>query len=200
MNAPDSNIEVLKNNRSGKLFVIVDDRHADKVKVINPLGKSMFMPWDLFDDETIYLNADEAQEQLSAEQLEALETLNEQALLQVEMQAKAQTRKLNEPKAASVPRPRNSSSSKPRKNPKEHMRGLAASWKSARLTFYRHHIEPLGPNQSFRIDIDGFGTIQMTRQEFQTAFNDVVMSSSYRSDGIYSYEQVPEKARRFLRS
>jgi len=200
MNAPDSSIEVLKNQRSGKLFVIIDDRHTDKVKVINPVGKSMFMPWDLFEEDTIFLTADDAQEQLSPEQLEALEALNQQALLQVEMQAKAQSRKLEEAKAPSLSRPRSPSNSKPRKNPKEHMRGLGASWSSSRLTFYRHHIEPLGPNQYFRIEVDGFGTIQMTRQEFQVAFNDVVMSTSYRSDGIFSYEELPEKAKRFLRS
>lgn len=200
MMASETTIEALKNQRSGKLFVIVDDRHPDKVKVINPFGKSMFMPWDLFDEDPISLDATEAQEQLTPEQLEALEALNQQAMFEVEMRAKEQSRKVREAQAPATAPKRSSSNSKPRKHPKEHMRGVGASWSSSRLTFYRHHIEPLGPNQSFRIEVAGFGTLQMTRHEFQTAFNDVTMSSSYRSDGIFTYDQLPEKAKRFLKS
>jgi len=201
MAALDSQIEVLVNSRSGKMFVIVDDRHDEKVKVINPLGKTMVVPWDLFADQPLSLSSEEAAAQLSPEQLSALEALNQQALNQVEMQKQAQHRKVEEARAPapSAPRTRSSSSSRPKKDPKAHLRGMGSSWRSTKLTFYRHHIDPLGPKQSFRIEVEGVGQIEMTKQDFQNNFSEVVMSAGYRSDGIYSYPSFPEKARRFLR-
>jgi len=40
----------------------------------------------------------------------------------------------------------------------------------------------------------------MTKEEFLLQFNDAVMSPSYRSDGLYTYPQIPEKAWRYRKT
>ena len=79
-------------------------------------------------------------------------------------------------------------------------RGLGAAWTSPRLTFYKHKIEPLHAKQSFKVSVDGTGDFEMTKEEFLLQFNDAVMSPSYRSDGLYTYAQIPEKAWRYRKT
>jgi hypothetical protein len=67
------------------------------------------------------------------------------------------------------------------------------------LVFYRHKIENLKPNDVFAIVIEGHGTLQMTKAEFQRTFNNIIMSSEYRSQGIYRYAQIPEEALAFIK-
>ncbi len=87
------------------------------------------------------------------------------------------------------------------KAPKEPVRrGLGATWDSPRLSFYRHKIDPLHAKQTFRIKVEGVGEFEISKEEFLLQFNDVVMSPSYRSDGLYTYTSWPEKAKKYLRS
>ena len=78
--------------------------------------------------------------------------------------------------------------------------GLGAAWNSPRLSFYKHKIEPLQPKQTFRITVEGTGCFEISKEEFLANFNDVVMSPSYRADGLFTYPSVPDKAKRYLRA
>lgn len=89
---------------------------------------------------------------------------------------------------------------KPREPQLPVRRGLGASWIAPRLTFYRHKIDPLHAKQSFKISIEGSGEFEITKEEFLAQFNDVVMSPSYRADGLYSYPAIPDKARRYFKA
>ena len=66
----------------------------------------------------------------------------------------------------------------------------------SRLGFKRDEIEKLHPAQRFRV-ISLAGTFEMTREEFEQVFTNVVRSRSYRINGLYHYPVVPQKAERF---
>jgi hypothetical protein len=66
-----------------------------------------------------------------------------------------------------------------------------------RLRFLRDQIEPLLPNQSFRV-VTPDGTFQMTKADFQRVFGNVSKSKAYREAGYYHYPKVPAKALEFL--
>lgn len=190
-------IEVLQHLKSEKFFVLLDDSRMDRFKVINPAGVKLLMPAELFSEEPELLSLKEAEEKLTAEQFNVAmmefrneESQAEQFIAHIEKKAETPTVSKESTKRA-TPRKR-----KEKVNTK---RGLGASWSSSSLTFYRHHIDPLGPKQSFRVVIDNLGTFEMTREEFQSVFNDVIMSNKYRQEGYFSYPSLPEKAQRFLK-
>jgi hypothetical protein len=70
------------------------------------------------------------------------------------------------------------------------------AYRYSRLTFHRDSIEPLSPDDVFRIETP-VGIFQMTKQQFQETFASVAQSHSYKSGGSYNYKQVPEKAKAF---
>jgi len=76
---------------------------------------------------------------------------------------------------------------------------VSANWASERLCFYRHRIDPLRPAEQFQVKIQGVGTFQITKADFQRVFNNVIMSAQYRSQGLFSYDQIPEAARPFIK-
>jgi hypothetical protein len=65
-----------------------------------------------------------------------------------------------------------------------------------RLGFRRDKIEKLDPAQRFRV-ISPAGTFEMTREEFEHVFANVVRSRSYLINGLYHYPVVPQKAEPF---
>ena len=72
------------------------------------------------------------------------------------------------------------------------------SYEFSRLGFKADVIEPLAPNDRFRI-ITPQGTFEMTKAEFYRDFANVVVTMSYRTRGLYHYPRTPEKALKYLR-
>jgi hypothetical protein len=71
----------------------------------------------------------------------------------------------------------------------------AVRYSAAGLRFVRDRIEPLGWEQSFRIDIPAVGAVQFTKAEFYAVFPNVVKPDScYWTYGFYVYTTVPRKA------
>jgi len=192
--ATDNTIEAVRNRKTQRLFIIVDDTLGARYKVINPAGEMLILPDLLFDEDPIPVPGNEANDHFTPEQLTAFEEYSTKAAEQARIEA-------SRPKPP--PTVHKVEPSKPRPTARKVQKhvpvrgGLAAQWNSPRLTFYKNRIEPLSGKQSFRITIDGVGTFEMTKDEFTTNFNDVVMSPSYRADGLFTYPELPEKVRRY---
>lgn len=71
------------------------------------------------------------------------------------------------------------------------------NYSSTRLLFRRSVIEGLAEGEKFQI-VTPQGTFELTRQEFEFEFPNVVESRSYRLKGIYHYPRTPQRALRFL--
>ncbi len=199
----DQPIDAVRNRKNQKLFIVVDDTIEARYKVINPAGETLILPDLLFDEDPVQVPPSEAAKEFSAEQLDALKIHREKVAAQ---EAFERSRPKPPPRPVetivvppSKPRAPRSASPKKELNSSQR-RGLGAQWSSPKLTFYKHKIEPLGNKQSFRISVDGTGDYEFTKEEFLSQFNDVCMSMSYRSEGQYSYSQVPDKAQRFKKS
>lgn len=193
--ATENTIEAVRNRKNQKLFIIVDDTLEARYKVINPAGEILILPDLLFDEDPIPVPGGEAEESFTPEQLKTY----------VEYAAKAAEQARIEASRPKPPPPRRTVESEPapRKTARKVQKhvpvrgGLAAQWNAPRLTFYKNRIEPLSGKQSFRITVDGIGTFEMTKDDFLANFNDVVMSPSYRADGLYTYADIPDKVRRY---
>ena len=198
-------IEAVRNKQSGKLFVLLDDSHGVAFKLVNPAGQIVNLPARLFDEEALVLTAGEPDSEITPEQLITMGEFNARAAASAENEIQ---RLAAPPKAPSVAPSRSSSSSaagpvrrpKSEKSKSAQYRMPPVTWSATRLTFYRHKIQPLAPHQTLCITVDGVGDFEMTKEDFLSAFNDVVMAPSYRSEGIFSYPEVPEKALRFLKT
>ena len=70
------------------------------------------------------------------------------------------------------------------------------TYRDHRLCFKKEYIEPLGPEDSFRI-ICGNGIFQMTKNEFYEVFNNVIATRSYKANGLYHSPSPPRKAKQF---
>jgi len=198
----DQPIDAVRNRKNLKLFIVVDDSLDFRYKVINPSGEVLILPDLLFDDDPVVVQPDDFATEFTPEQMTAYgEHLTKQA-------AQAEAAKL----AASRPRPEvpprrivAEPAARPKSRrqpsaPRETKRGLGAAWSAPRLTFYKHKIEPLHPKQSFKITVEGNGDFEITKEDFLAHFNDVIMSPSYRAEGLYTYSQIPEKALRYRKS
>lgn len=192
----ESYIEAVKNRKTQKLFILIDDSFDLRFRVINPQGEVLFLPDALFEDDRVTVEADKYQNEFTPEQLSALERFNNQVAAQAREDNIIKTSEPEvsspSPKKPSTPRKRSSES-----RPSRH--GLGATWNSPNLTFYKHLIEPLHGKQTFKIKVDGSGEFEISKEDFLTIFNDVVMSPSYRSDGLFSYREIPEKARKYFK-
>lgn len=71
-------------------------------------------------------------------------------------------------------------------------------YSSTRLTFKAALIEPLAPDEHFRVDTPE-GSFQMSKDEFYEAFPKLVQTHSYRVQGVYHSKAAPRHALRFLR-
>jgi hypothetical protein len=71
-----------------------------------------------------------------------------------------------------------------------------ANHKFSRLCFKRDLIEPLDPNDSFRVETP-IGTFQMTKTDFYRVFPNVAHSRSYLESGLYNYRKLPSQAEQF---
>lgn len=70
------------------------------------------------------------------------------------------------------------------------------TYRYTRLCFIREKIDPLGPEDSFRIICDD-GIFQMTKNEFYEVFNNVIATRSYKANGLYHSPSPPRKAKQF---
>lgn len=70
-------------------------------------------------------------------------------------------------------------------------------YRAARLTFKRDVIEPLSPNEAFRV-VTPSGTFEMTKADFYRVFSNVPLTRSYREAGNYNYATLPRAAAQFL--
>jgi hypothetical protein len=200
-------VEALRNIKNGKLFICLEACDSPgNVRVVNPNGDVLVVREELFELEPIEIAEDQVLTTFTAEQLATLQRwLIEQA-------EEAERRRLEPPAPSEPERPARrlvSSASKPRlpaqrREPKNVMitkaRGrIAAQWDCDRLTFYRHRIDPLQLTEQFVVKVEGEGEYQMTKAEFQRVFNNVIMSPSYRANGLFSYQTTPPEAQPFLK-
>ena len=71
-----------------------------------------------------------------------------------------------------------------------------ATYKFSRLCFKRDVIEPLAPQDFFRVETP-IGTFQMTQADFHRVFPNVTQSRSYLEGGLYHYRTLPSHAEQF---
>lgn len=69
-------------------------------------------------------------------------------------------------------------------------------YRASRLTFKRDVIEPLAPDDKFRV-VTPLGTFEMTKAQFYEVFPKVRHTSSYRDAGTYNYATLPKVAHQF---
>jgi hypothetical protein len=206
MTLPNS-VEALVNERTGKYFAVLDweTDGEGKIKVINPNGDILDVPTVIFkiDDPKTVSQADFNKvftpEQIAKLQRWEQERFNLDEKKRLERAARASQAI---PNRSVAPRPRAGSSRKEGlidRNSSSANRRPVVQWSSDSLVFYRHKIEGLKPNDVFAIVIEGLGTLQMSKAEFQRVFNNIIMSSDYRSQGIYRYAAIPDEARPFIK-
>ena len=70
------------------------------------------------------------------------------------------------------------------------------TYRFSRLCFRRDAIEPLGPDDRFRVETP-LGVFDFSKSEFYRAFPNVVKSASYQRGGIYHYRVLPRHAEPF---
>jgi len=201
-------VEALVNERTGKYFIVLEWGGGDdgKITVINPNGDVLDVPTIIFkiDDPRTVEQAKYAQV-FSPEQIGKLERWEKERFAADEKQKlqRAARASQSESSKSVAPRPRAGSSRKEgiidRTTSSANRRPIV-QWAADSLVFYRHKIENLKPNDVFAIVIEGRGTLQMTKAEFQRTFNNIIMSSEYRTQGIYRYQDIPDEALPFLKN
>jgi hypothetical protein len=68
---------------------------------------------------------------------------------------------------------------------------------AARLRFVRSRIEELPPDGLLRIRVPSHGVFELTREDFEADFRNVVESRSYQEAGYYHYATVPARALKY---
>ncbi len=190
----ESIVEVAVNIKTQKLFILLDDL-GGRLKLINPSGEIMDLPDSLFEEEIGTIESHEFQQKLTPAQMEKLNVFNNEMAAQADRAAQADQKILEKPELSQERKPK-------KKREKKDLivkKGAPVSWNASRLTFFRHKIEPMNQKQSFLINVNGT-VYEITKEQFHSEFNDVVMSMSYRQDGLFSYPEVPEKALKFIKS
>ena len=211
MSSIPASVEALKNERTGKMFIVLDwDIEDNKVKVINPNGDVLDVVKLIFKmDEPLKVQASNYNTAFSEAQVAKLSTWEQEQF------AESERKRLEKAARASQTTKKKAASSKTakgkatparkeglidRKATSASARRPSVQWQSSSLTFYRHRIESLKPNDVFSVVIEGKGTFQITKAEFQRVFNNVVMNADYRNQGFFTYEDVPEEARPFIQA
>ena len=207
MSLPQS-VEALVNERTGKFFIVLDwdGGEEGKVKVINPIGDILDVPTVIFKvDDPRSISQSDFAKIFTPEQITKLERWEQDRFNYDEkkrLERAARSSQSSGSVKASTPKPRSGSSRKEGlidRNSLSTTRRPTVQWSSETLVFYRHKIEGLKPNDVFAIVIEGRGTLQMTKAEFQRVFNNIIMSAEYRSQGIYRYASFPDEALPFIK-
>ena len=201
-------VEALVNERTGKYFIVVDwdGGEEGKVKVINPIGDILDVPTVIFKvDSPKSISQSEFASKFTSEQIAKLERWEQERFAIDEkkrLERAARSSQSSTVTKTAAPRARQGSSRREGlidKSTSSVGRRPTVQWSSDKLIFYRHKIEGLKPNDVFAVVIEGLGTFQMSKAEFQRKFNNIIMSPEYRGHGIYRYESIPEEALPFIR-
>jgi hypothetical protein len=201
--SPIEFIDILKNRRNGQIFILIEDNLVGRVQVISPNGETLSMPTNMFEEDSDVLEGDAILKELSQEQLDAYHKYQEELNKSVELETERRKEMIQKAKVqAQLPPPKPRSSTTRAKVVKQTRSPQAKQiiWSSTKLTFYRHRIEPLHLNHKFTIQVYDIGLYEMTREQFNQVFSDVILSSAYKQNGLFSYDDIPEKAQRFLKS
>lgn len=200
-------VEALVNERTGKFFVVLEwgGSGEGKVKVINPNGDVLDVPTVIFKvDDPRTIDQSKFADVFTPPQIAKIETWQTEQFAEAERQRLQKAARASQSPSSKSPSPKPRAGSSRReglidRNQQSSNRRPTVQWSSESLVFYRHKIENLKPNDVFAIVIEGHGTLQMTKAEFQRTFNNIIMSSEYRSQGIYRYSEMPEEALPFIR-
>lgn len=214
MSALPTSVEAIKNERTGKLFIVLDwDVGDNKLKVINPNGDVLDVIKLIFKmDEPIKVQASKFHSDFTEAQVAKLARWEQDQFEEIERKKlekaarssqKSRVAKTKPAGGAKTPRARAGSTRKEglidRKVTASGKRPVA-QWEASQLTFFRHRIESLKPNEVFSIVLEGQGTFQITKSEFNRVFNNVVMNAEYRNQGVFKYDEIPEAAKAFIQS
>lgn len=174
------NVNAIRNTNSKILFILVEKTLDNKMTIINPQGKVLTVPEGLF-EEPFLVSQDSFIDTFTQEQVQAIEKY-------VSKSRSSGIRKDGSPVK------------KRRKKAEPLKFGLGAEWNSTKLTFYKHKIDPLSETQSFKITIEEVGIFTITKSDFSRIFNDVVISTSYWEEGSFTYDNLPDKAKKFIKA
>lgn len=174
----ESAVEVVENKKTGQVFVFIEEGSGINLKLINPSGGEVEVPSILFGQRR-KVAAVELSGILTPEQLKAAESWSSKP-----------TRKR---KAGTTTRTRKAATKKKTKKI-----GLGAEWTCEHLTFYKHRIEPLDEGQWFIVRVDGEGSYKLTKDQFSNEFMDVILHENYWRNGSFSYQQIPDKIKKYL--
>jgi hypothetical protein len=190
-------IEIVKNLSTQKFFILLEEGlDGDRLKLINPEGQVVTLVARIFESESSTVSSLKTEGVLTPAQLAALQRYNETFSRLVDSK-KAES----ENKQIDATATRKSSESKKTKTTSSTSRGgIVSQWSSAQLTFYKHKIDPLRPTDQFCITVENEGKYVMTKNEFLSVFNSVVMDPTYRSSGMYKFSETPDFAKAFLKS
>lgn len=202
-----SSVDAVKNERTEKLFIVLDwDAGDNKLKVINPKGDVLDVVKLIFKmDERLKIPAADFERTFSSAQLAKLDRWEQEQFAMEEKKRLERAARASQTSSASsgTPRARRASSRTEGlidRKASTSGRRPAAQWSSNELTFYRHHIDKLRDNDIFAIAIEGHGTFQITKSEFQRVFNNVIMDPEYRTQGVYRYRDFPPEAQPFTKA
>lgn len=173
------NVNAIRNINSKILFILLEKTADNKMTIINPQGKVITVPEGLFESPFL-VSQDKFIETFTQEQVQAIE--------------KYAT------KSRSSARKSSGTVKKRRKKAEPLKFGIGAEWNASKLTFYKHKIDPLSDSQSFKITIEEVGIFTITKSDFCKLFNDVVISTSYWEEGSFTYSNLPDKAKKFIKA
>lgn len=171
------NIQASKNIATGKYFIFIEECDRSQIKLINPEGKMLVVPAHIF-EKPVSISRDNFEKCFTQAQLEEVE-------------------KQSKPKAVRKTVTKKTSSKVVKKGTKT---GLGAEWDSDSLTFFRHFIDPLDAKQTFKINLGAGKIFEMSKEDFQMVFSDVILSVEYSIDGSYSMSEIPDRAQKYLKS
>lgn len=208
MALPNS-VETLVNDRTGKFFIVVDwDTGQERtVRVINPVGMILNVSVVLFGniDEPQVIPQSDYEKTFSPEQLVTLGRWQQDRFASDEKNRLQRAARSSQPTASqksAVARPRAGSTRTAGlidKSSSSTGRRAKVQWAADTLVFFRHKIDSLSANEVFAVVIEGHGTFQMSKAEFQRKFNNIIMSNEYRTQGMYRYASIPEIALPFIK-
>ncbi len=198
-----NNMDGIRNLKSQKMFILVEDEGEEKIRVINPNGEVLLLSRELFEDTPIQVGTGDLDSFFSQEQLTSLDRYVEKMKLE-DIEAKERDKRIQtetfeehrERDTLGVSRPKRKSTSRKPSLPG----GIKSSWNASQFVLYRHKIDPLKPKECFCITVEGEGDYVIMKDDFLKIFNDVIMSPSYIREGIFKFPETPDRAKRFLRN
>jgi hypothetical protein len=201
----NDSIEIIQNLKTQAWFVLLEELPGERYRVVNPTGEALTLPISHFGEEIEVVEGADIATRVTPAQVAAFHRFNQELektvanlVRQKEADRAERSSSSSSTSSGSSPRKRNASKVDLPKSYYE-SKNARVSWQGAKLTFYRHHIDPLKPHQKFSINVVGTGIFEMTKDQFMSSFSDVILSANYKSTGLFSYDSVPEKAMRYLK-